>query len=93
LPATVPGRLVRPGFPLHGRDNLARLLIGLRRTSRREPALRLSSLMDRYASSPDGRSADQRHGGDVSSALVTALHVIANPEKMHGLGHAPPEIL
>lgn len=88
------GQARAPRRPVHGRDKVARLLVGI---ATRIPAGTRFTLESCNGSLGIVARVDDvaisAMAVDVSSTMVTTLHLLANPQKLHGLGHEPPEIL
>lgn len=89
------GGLARaPRYPVHGRDQVARLLLGIGTKVSPGTSLTLEffngslGIVARIGDLPISAMAVH-----VSNALVTSLHLVANSEKMHGLGPDLREIL
>jgi RNA polymerase sigma-70 factor (ECF subfamily) len=88
------GQARAPRRPVHGRDNVARLLVGIAANVPPGTTFTLESfnghlgIVARMGDLPISAMAV-----DVNDTLVSTLHLLANPEKMYGLGQATPEIV
>jgi RNA polymerase sigma-70 factor (ECF subfamily) len=83
-----------PRRPVYGRDKVARLLVGIGTNVPPGTGFTLEyfngslGIVARIGDLPISAMAVE-----ASSTMVTSLHLLANPEKLHGLGHAPPGIV
>jgi RNA polymerase sigma-70 factor, ECF subfamily len=88
------GQARAPRQPVHGSDNVARLLVGIAANVPPGTTFTLETfngqlgIIARIGDLPISAMAV-----DVNGTLVSTLHLLANPEKLHGLGQASPEIV